>query len=1528
MRWITRILAAICVCSALGRAEGNSPNVVLFVVDDLGWMDLSCQGSDYYHTPNIDSLALRGVRFTNAYAAAAICSPTRASILTGKYPARLLLTQWLPAGRWDAGKNKMREGRFLRSLPLEEVTLAEALRETHSTWHVGKWHLGGGPFSLPEQHGFDVNVAGTEHGAPGSYFFPYTGRWKIPTTDTEVEKVTMPDGEEGEYLTDRLTDEALALLNNAREKPFFLYFPYYAVHSPLDGKEEFAEKYEQVPAQLQQGKPKYAAMIESVDESVGRIVAGLEEMSLLNETIIIFTSDNGGYARATDNSPLRANKGSFYEGGIRVPLIFAGPGIREGVVSDVPVTTNDLYPSILELAGKEAMPYQHVDGVSLSDHLKGGTELQERSLFWHYPHYNRHPHSAPVSVIRKGSWKRIEFLETGAVELYNLELDPGEKNDLSLDLEMALFGHELGEELDTWRHSVGAEEMSYNAELEIDVEKQDLFTVGDLGYKRFHIPGLVVTAKGTVLAWCEARINGSDWDDIDILLRRSTDDGATWSEPVSIAKVDGPKEKNPAALQSKHVDPDTVTYNNPVMIADRDGTVHMLFCLEYMRCFYQRSEDDGLTWSQPIEITDTFGAYRPDYDWKVLATGPNHGIQLENGRLVVPVWLSTGTGGNAHRPSVTSTIFSDDGGQTWEAGEIAVPCTETFVNPNETVAVQLEDGTVLLNSRNESLPNRRIIVTSPDGATNWSEPRFQEELLEPICMGGMIRYEHDGEDLILFSNPHNLVRADGGEAPGKGRDRRNVSIHVSEDGGETWVFARSLEPGWSAYSDLAVTKEGTILCFYGRGEVANFAGDRMTVARFDLDWLLGQNRRRTMKADVCVYGGTSGGVVAAVQAARMGKKVIMLEPGRHLGGMTSGGLSAVDIGEPRSIGGIAREYFTRLVAKYGKRLNWGEGFKDRNGGPKTGGAYSIEPHIAEEVFDEMADEAGVIVRKEAELSGVEKEGNRIMSLSLEDGTRVEASMFIDTTYEGDLMAKAGVSYTLGREANKTYGESYNGIHYSPRFRPRGRFEQPRENGRLSDGLGVWDRDFPLDPYRVKGDPESGLLPLINEGVPGIPGEAAPGVQAYCFRLCLTTDEDNRLPLDPPDDYDPTRYELVARFIEACLENGDDMDLRWFSKYDPLPNNKWDFNTATFGGNLPGLSWEWPEASYEERNRLAKDLEDYHRGLFHFLRTDFRVPEKVKTDLSRFGLPRDEFIDNGGWPHQVYVREGRRMVSHFVMTENHTFGREISSRPVSLGSYGTDAHEIRRIVKDGVVVREGKIATGRGGFGPYGIDYRAIVPKQDECANLFVTFALSASHSAFASIRMEPPFMVTSQSAATAACIAIDEGVAAQELNYGKLRTRLLSDGQILDWTLTESSPRSPLSGIVIDDKDAVFRGDWVRSNAAPNVSGSDYVHDGGSDRGEKSATFEILVPKTGRYNVRLLYTAHSNRASNVPVSLKWMNDIKTVLVDQKKPLMAKGEPRSIGVYRFESTDQIRITVSNSGVEGIVSVDGIQMIPVE
>jgi sialidase-1 len=374
------------------------------------------------------------------------------------------------------------------------------------------------------------------------------------------------------------------------------------------------------------------------------------------------------------------------------------------------------------------------------------------------------------------------------------------------------------------------------------LHQTDLFEAGRGGYALYRIPGIIVTARGTVLAYCEARKHaGGDWGHIDILMRRSTDGGKTWEPARQIVRLKGTFTRNPAAVAQKLGRPGEITVNNPVAIADA-GTVHFLYCVEYGRCFSQRSSDEGRTFSAPVEITAALEKLRPRYPWRVLATGPGHGIRLRNGRLLVPVWLSRGTGGHAHRPSALTTIYSDDRGKTWHAGAIVASEKMPLTNPNESVAVQLADGRVMLNIRSESKEQRRAVAYSKDGASGWSVPAFHSQLLEPICMASLVRLSAAPAERnrLLFANPDNLERADGKARPGQPRDRKRLTVKLSYDEGRTWPTSRVLAPGPSGYSDLAVGPDGTIYCFYERGSTDGKSAYRtkyLSVARFNLEWL-------------------------------------------------------------------------------------------------------------------------------------------------------------------------------------------------------------------------------------------------------------------------------------------------------------------------------------------------------------------------------------------------------------------------------------------------------------------------------------------------------------------------------------------------------------------------------------------------------------------------------------------------------------------------------------------------------------------
>lgn len=441
----SRILLTALLFAALGgrnvRAAERPWNFVFILVDDLGATDLGCCGSRFYQTPNIDRLAREGMRFTQAYSACTVCSPTRAALLTGKYPARLHVTDWIPGHVRPKAKLKVPD--WTMHLPLEERTLAEALHSAgYATASIGKWHLGGPEF-YPEKQGFDRNVGGYDKGQPPSYFAPY----RIPT---------LPEGPAGEYLTDREAEEAVRFIDENRERPFFLYLPHYAVHTPLMGKQEVVRKYrERVRPEDPQKNPTYAALVESVDESVGRVLKALEERKLAERTVVIFTSDNGGLIGSTSNLGLRAGKGSAYEGGVRVPLLVRWPGVTQpGTECAVPVMSIDHYPTLIQAAGLTPAAGQILDGESLLPLLRGDGSLRRQSLYWHYPHY--HPGGAtPYGAVRKGDWKLIEFFEDQHVELYDLRNDPQEQQNVASTSPQVAEG--LRRELRAWRERVGAQ---------------------------------------------------------------------------------------------------------------------------------------------------------------------------------------------------------------------------------------------------------------------------------------------------------------------------------------------------------------------------------------------------------------------------------------------------------------------------------------------------------------------------------------------------------------------------------------------------------------------------------------------------------------------------------------------------------------------------------------------------------------------------------------------------------------------------------------------------------------------------------------------------------------------------------------------------------------------------------------------------------------------------------------------------------------------------------------------------------------
>jgi hypothetical protein len=672
--------------------------------------------------------------------------------------------------------------------------------------------------------------------------------------------------------------------------------------------------------------------------------------------------------------------------------------------------------------------------------------------------------------------------------------------------------------------------------------------------------------------------------------------------------------------------------------------------------------------------------------------------------------------------------------------------------------------------------------------------------------------------------------------------------------------------------------------------------------------------------DIVIYGGSSGGIAAAVQAKRMGKSVVVIEPTWRVGGLTTGGLGQTDIGNKSVVGGISREFYQAVKMFYDKSEVWDWQTKDqyRSGGQSKTSAgedamWTFEPSAALSIYNDWIDKNQILVVYGERLdrsAGVAMTRSipwRIVAIRMESGKTFSGKMFIDATYEGDLMASAKVQYTVGREDNHQYGETLSGLQTA-----RAVHHQIVDN---------------VDPYMTPGEPDSGLLPFIDP-TPALPdGTGDKRVQAYCFRMCMTDHPANRIPFHKPEGYDPMWYELLLRNFEAGEQ-------RVPLSIGAMPNRKTDTNNnCGVSTDFIGQNYDYPEASYQRRAEIIALHLLYQQGLMWTLANHPRVPEKVRTAVAQWGMCKDEFLEGNGWQDQLYIREARRMVSDYVMTQNHCQGRELADVPVGMAAYTMDSHHVQRYVtSDGKAKNEGDVQVG--GFSPFPIDYKSIVPKERECGNLLVPVCLSASHMAFGSIRMEPVFMVLGQSAATAASQAIDEKTVVQRIDTAKLVERLLADKQVLKWAGPKAVPRGEeikpesLPGLVIDDEKAKRIGfESVGTTVTPYV-GIHYRHDSDTEKGNQSIRFTGRLAIAGSYEVRIAYGANANRATNVPVKITHAGGETFVKVNQRKQPSVDRLFESLGTFAFQADTEYMVEITNQGADGFVIADAIQWIASE
>jgi hypothetical protein len=657
--------------------------------------------------------------------------------------------------------------------------------------------------------------------------------------------------------------------------------------------------------------------------------------------------------------------------------------------------------------------------------------------------------------------------------------------------------------------------------------------------------------------------------------------------------------------------------------------------------------------------------------------------------------------------------------------------------------------------------------------------------------------------------------------------------------------------------------------------------------------------------DVVVYGGTSGGVTAAVAGARMGKKVALISPTVHLGGLTTSGLGWTDMGKNLGknliVGGLSREFYHRVYLHYAAQPNWNSvksmagqhmaAFDQTN---QLG--YIFEPKVATRIYDDML--AGTTVEIFTGLldltHGVKMEGRRINSIKLEDGRELTGKMFIDASYEGDVMAGAGVSFTVGREANSVYGETINGV------------QNAADNEVISG----------LDPYKMKGNPASGLLPGIQPGVaPNGTGDG--NLQAFCYRMCLTNNPANRVMVAKPANYKEEDFELVFRAVEAGQTQ--------FLKMDAMPNSKTDSNNRSgistdYIGKNWGPGWDWSTLNHQQREALAREHIYWQLGLLWTIQNHPRVLAKVGANglYPGWGLPADEFTDTGHFPPQLYVREARRMVSDYVMTTKNCAGTVVAPDSVGMGAYTMDSHHTQRFNNNGSVKNEGGV--GESVPAPYPISYRSLIPKVGQCENLLVPWCLSTSHVAFGSARMEPVFMTLGQSAATAAAMAINDGTSVQQVPYEKLAAVLRADGLVLGLD-------TAAYGIIVDTEDAsgvMTTGSWTASSSTAGFNGTGYLHDGAEGRGQKSVRLTPVIPASGKYRVSLRWTSHTNRATNIPVTITHGGGVANATVNQQ---LNGNTWFDLGVFPFNAGTTGNLLLSNTGVNGYVIADAALWTPV-